>query len=281
MKKILVPTDFSKQAENALELAYSIVKKSNAKLEVLHVIEDTTVTSVHYTGDLELPNIDDKLFVIRMIERAKDEMAAIQDKYSDIDIQTQLRIGNPYHNIKDFVNEDDEVDFLIMGTKGSSGLEEFLIGSNAEKVVRYAKCPVLTIHDKVASTDFKNIVYATGLEEDDSYCVRIIQEFQKAYDAKVHLLRVNTPNNFESDRESLPALEAYAKKCGLENYEVHVYNEGSEEEGIIYFAEHVNADLIAMATHGRTGLAHFLTGSIAEDVVNHAKRPVLTYVIEK
>ncbi|MEP2771590.1 MAG: universal stress protein [Fulvivirga sp.] len=279
MKNILVPTDFSEQAENALEVAYHIAKKADSELTLLHVIEDTTVTSVHYTADLELSNMENKLFMVRMVEKAKRDIAALNDKYGDIEIKTQIRIGNPYHNIKDYISES-EVDFIVMGTKGSTGLEEFLIGSNAEKVVRHAKCPVLTIHKKAENFDFKDIVYATGLEMKDEYCIRILKQIQDAYGAKIHLVRVNTPNNFESDRTSLPALKKVAEKCGLSNYDVHVFNEASEEEGIIYFAEYIKADMIAMATHGRTGLAHLLTGSIAEDVVNHAKRPVLTYVID-
>lgn len=280
MKNILVPTDFSEQAENALEVAYNIAKKANSELTLLHVIEDTTVTSVHYTADLELSNMENKLFMVRMVEKAKKNIAALNEKYGDIEIKTQIRIGNPYHNIKDYINES-VVDFVVMGTKGSTGLEEFIMGSNAEKVVRHAKCPVLTIHKKATNFEFKDIVYATGLELKDEYCITILKQIQDVYGAKIHLVRVNTPNNFESDRTSLPALKKVAEKCGLSNYDVHVYNEASEEEGIIYFAEHINADMIAMATHGRTGLAHLLTGSIAEDVVNHAKRPVLTYVIDQ
>ncbi|MTI20277.1 universal stress protein [Fulvivirga sp. RKSG066] len=280
MKKILVPTDFSEQADYAIEVAINIAKKSQAEVIVLHVVEDTTVTSVHYTGDLELPNMEDRLFVVRMIEKAKKELAELENKYKNIGLKTQLRIGNPYHNIKDYIN-DEHFDFVVMGTKGSTGFEEFLIGSNAEKVVRHAKCPVLTIHKKATNFDFKNIVYATALNEGEEQCVKVVKEFQEAYDAKIHLVRINTPNNFESDRLSLPALRKFAEKCNLKNYEVHVYNEASEEEGIIYFADYLNADLITMATHGRTGLAHLLTGSIAEDVVNHAKRPVMTFVIDK
>jgi len=280
MKKILVPTDFSEQASNALEVAYHIAKKSGAELTVMNVIEDTTVYSVHYTGDLSLSGMEDKLFVVRMVHKTKNDLAAIQDKYSDINIKTAIRIGRIYHNVKDFI-EDEGFDFVVMGTTGSSGIEEFLIGSNAEKIVRHSKCPVLTIHGKADNFDFKNIVYATGLEEESEYCIRIVKELQKVYDSKIHFVRINTPNNFESDKVALPGLKEYAEKCGFTNYDVHVYNESSEEEGIIYFADYVKADMIALATHGRTGFAHLLTGSIAEDVVNHAKRPVLTFVVDQ
>jgi hypothetical protein len=76
-------------------------------------------------------------------------------------------------------------------------------------------------------------------------------------------------------------MENYVKDFGLENYTCNIYNDPIEEDGIILFAEEVNAGMIVMATHGRTGFAHLLSGSIAEDVVNHAKRPVLTLNINK
>jgi len=277
MKNILVPTDFSELATYACDLAYEIAKKADATVTFLHVVEDATVSSIHYTGDMDIPNMEDKLFVVRMIEKTKNEFANLQEKYSDVEVKTEIRLGNPYRNIKDFVNKDD-CDFIVMGTKGSTGLEEFLIGSNAEKVVRHAACPVLTIGDKVENFDFKDIVYATGAQENDQ-CLMVLKQFADVYKSKIHFLRVNTPNNFESDKSSIPSLEKYAEKCGFDNYDVHIYNDASEEEGIIQFSEYKNADMIAMTTHGRTGLAHLLTGSIAEDVVNHTKRPVLTYVI--
>lgn len=282
MKKILVPTDFSDQATYALEVASQIAKKSDAQLILLHVVEDTNIASMHYTGEIDMPHMEDRLFMMKLIEKGKKDLAELSEnsKYADIIVEQQLRIGSPYQNIKDMIN-DNEVDLVVMGTKGSSGLEEFLIGSNAEKVVRHSKCPVLTIHRKADKFDFKNIVYATALEEEEEQCINTVKTFQNLYGATLHLLRVNTPNNFQSDKTARPELEAFAKKCNLQNYKTHIFNEASEEEGIIYFAESINADLIAMATHGRTGLAHLLTGSIAEDVVNHAKRPVLTYVIGK
>lgn len=76
-------------------------------------------------------------------------------------------------------------------------------------------------------------------------------------------------------------MQDFAKKLQLKNYTINIFNDLSEEEGIVYFADSINADLIAMATHGRTGFAHVMAGSIAEDVVSHSKRPVLTFVIKE
>jgi nucleotide-binding universal stress UspA family protein len=71
-------------------------------------------------------------------------------------------------------------------------------------------------------------------------------------------------------------MQEFVNRYQLDNYQFTIYNDDSEEKGIIHFSEEVNADVIAVATHGRTGLSHLLSGSIAEDIVNHANRPVLT-----
>jgi nucleotide-binding universal stress UspA family protein len=156
-----------------------------------------------------------------------------------------------------------------------------IIGSNTEKVVRKSHCPVLTMHNKPASKDFKNIVYATSMDKDEEVFSRVIRTTQKLYDATIHLVRINTPGNFQRDVVVTKYMQDFAKKLQLKNFTINVFNDVSEEEGIIYFADSIDADLIAMATHGRTGFAHVLAGSIAEDVVSHSKRPVLTFVTQR
>jgi nucleotide-binding universal stress UspA family protein len=109
----------------------------------------------------------------------------------------------------------------------------------------------------------------------------VVRATQKLYDATIHLVRINTPGNFQRDVVVKRYMQDYAKKLQLKNFTINVFNDVSEEEGIIYFADSIDADLIAMATHGRTGFAHVLAGSIAEDVVSHSKRPVLTFVTQR
>lgn len=98
------------------------------------------------------------------------------------------------------------------------------------------------------------------------------------YGSTIHVVRINTPMNFRPDTETKGIMQSFVNKIKLKNYTLNGFNDYSEEEGIVHFASSINADLIAMSTHGRTGFAHVLVGSIAEDVANHSKRPVLTYV---
>ncbi|MCK5469422.1 MAG: universal stress protein, partial [Cyclobacteriaceae bacterium] len=166
---------------------------------------------------------------------------------------------------------------VIMGSKGSSGFEEVLIGSNTEKIVRHSKCPVLTVKSQTNIGDVEDIVFATNFKEEDSHVTNELKKLQEVFEAKLHLVRVNTPNNFETNRSIMSQADEFVKINDISNYTINIYNDKVEEDGIIFFAQDIDADLIALATHGRSGLLHLLSGSIAEDVVNHAKRPVWTF----
>ncbi|HEY0655198.1 MAG TPA: universal stress protein [Chryseosolibacter sp.] len=281
MKKILVPTDFSKPAQIAIEVAADIAKKANAEVTLLHIVEEASAGSFNIEGEVSsrADDWEDKIFTMRLIEKGKKQLAkAIDDlKAAGVKVRSELKIGAPFHGMRSIIT-DQKVDLVVMGTAGMTKLEESIIGSNTEKVVRHANCPVLTVHRKPGNTDFKNIVYATALSKDEEVFSRVIRKTQQMYDSTVHLVRINTPGNFQRDAVVKKAMADFAKKLQLKNFTINVFNDLTEEEGIVYFADSINADMIAMATHGRTGFAHVLAGSIAEDVVSHSKRPVLTFV---
>jgi nucleotide-binding universal stress UspA family protein len=283
MKKILVPTDFSKQALLATEVAADIARKSGAHLVLLHVVEEVSGGSFNVTGEINA-NADwnEKLFTLKLIERAKKQLAkATEDpKLEGIKVKTELRMGSPYHGMSSII-ADHKVDLVVMGSAGRSQLEHMIIGSNTEKVVRTAHCPVLTVNNKPMNSDFKNIVYATSMNKNEEVFSKIVRRTQELYNATVHLVRINTPGNFQRDAVVKKYMETFVKKLQLKNVTMNVFNDLTEEEGIAYFAESINADMIAMATNGRTGFAHVLAGSIAEDVVKHSKRPVLTFVTKQ
>jgi nucleotide-binding universal stress UspA family protein len=284
MKKILVPTDFSKPAQIAVDVAADIAKKSKAEIVLLHVVEEASGGSFNIEGQVSASseNWEDKIYTMKLIERAKKQMAKVVEdtKLAGVKVSQELRMGTPFHGMRTIITEQ-KVDLVVMGTAGHSKIEEMIIGSNTEKVVRHSNCPVLTVHKKPLRSEFKNIVYATSMSKDEEIFSRIVRKTQQLDDATVHLVRINTPGNFQRDVVVKKYMQDFAKKLQLKNFTINVFNDLTEEEGIIYFAESINADLIAMATHGRTGFAHVLAGSIAEDVVTHSKRPVLTFVTKQ
>jgi len=219
----------------------------------------------------------DEIFANNLVEKAKEDLDALvrSKDGADTGIIPKVQIGNPYICITDEI-EDSQIDLVIIGSKGIGGLEEILIGSNTEKVVRHAKCPVLTIKRKREVENIKNIVFASNFEGDQSFVVNELKKIQRLLDGKLHLVKINTPNNFEASRPTIDLMREFVEKYEIENYTVNIYNDFIEEDGIIYFAQDIEANMIALATHGRSGLIHLLSGSIAEDVVNHAERPVWT-----
>ncbi len=283
MTKILVPYDFSEQAQNALDFSIAIAEKyNNVQIKVVHVMEVPTNSTMGTMGGGEMmPDMENQVFFVELMDKRKKQMEDLRKKHegTSYNFTAQIKLGNAFQNISESITEENP-DLLIMGSKGSSGVEEVLIGSNTEKVVRNAACPVMTIKSPIKPSDLKKIVFASDFKEETDELAKRIKSLQDLFDAKLYFVVVNTPGNFESSRDSMRRIKDFANKYGFENVTAEIYNASSEESGIIEFAEDVNADLIAMATHGRTGFLHLITGSIAEDVVNHAKRPVWTFKIK-
>jgi nucleotide-binding universal stress UspA family protein len=280
MTKILVPFDFSEQAQNALNFSTAIADKFDyVHIEVLHVMETPTSTTMGTMGGGEMmPDMENQIFFIELMNRRKVQIEELKAKYADSNFtfSANIKLGNAFKGISESINEENP-DLVIMGSKGSSGVEEVLIGSNTEKVVRTAICPVITIKSAVDPKDLKKIVFASDFREDNVEIADGMKRLQHLLGAELYFVVINTPGNFETSRESIKRIRVFANKFDFSNVTAEIYNSSSEETGIIEFAEDVNADLIAMITHGRTGFLHLITGSIAEDVVNHATRPVWTF----
>ena len=281
MKSILVPTDFSDQATYALDLAYGIAKKNNAKLQLLNVVEAPHGSSFNATGEVVPPDGNDEIFFVQLVQRMEERLQAVnQDpKYSDIEIEGYVEIGSPYESISRTI-VDHNVDLVVMGTQGTNGLEELLVGSNTEKVVRRAHCPVLTVKQPVQADSIKNIALATNLKDNHKRLIAQLTKLQSLFGATIHIVRVNSPGSFENDRYYKSEMKKFAEEHQLKDYTLNVYNESDEEDGIMYFAEDIHADMIALGTHGRSGIRRLLSGSIAEDLVNHSTRPVWTFRLQ-
>jgi nucleotide-binding universal stress UspA family protein len=165
-----------------------------------------------------------------------------------------------------------------MGTKGASGLREWMIGSNTEKMVRTSPVPVIAIKHFRPGQHIRHIVFPNSLDtENQEDLIMKVKALQDFFQAKLHIIWINTPAVFRPDDDARRKLKAFAERFMLTNYTINVFNYSDEESGIVEFANQVKGDLIAMGTHGLTGIAHYISGSLAEDVVNHVQYPVWTY----
>ncbi|MEN2413944.1 universal stress protein [Flavobacterium mesophilum] len=274
MKRILVPTDFSEHAEDALKVAAQIAKKNNSEIIILHMLELPHQMNDAILGGASIPE------TMLFMKKANETLDEVSSKpYLDgISVTEIVKMDKPIHGILQ-VSKDYEVDLIIMGSHGSSGVEELLIGSNTEKVVRNSEIPVLVIKKDISDFKVTDIVFASDFSDETKKPFNKLLNFTKFFGAKIHLVTICTPNSFKPTHVMEKAMKNFVTEFNITNFTTQIYNDTNIEKGILNFSNSINADIIGMCTHGRTGFAHFFNGSISEGLVNHAVRPVITLKI--
>jgi nucleotide-binding universal stress UspA family protein len=273
MKKIIVPCDLSQPSIEALKFATEIATRDKAEIRLVNAIE--------------LPVLYDSSFALAFEQDyMKDQRSAALKKLNKIAerwvkgaVKTtcEVEFGGTLHVIQRLAARN-KADLVIMGTHGASGWREFAIGSNTEKAVRNLNVPLIAVRKSVKT--ITNIVFPIYPESDLEEITMHVKALQDLFKAKLHVLFVNTPALFHRDIDVRPKLEAIAKRYLLKNYTLNIFNDVDQPSGIINFTENLKEAMVAMRTHGRRGINHLATGSVAEDVVNHIKCPVWTFKIK-
>lgn len=274
MKNILVPTDFSEEAENALKVAAQLAKKFGSEIFLTHILELPLNQLSSLSSQTELP---EAMFFMRLAHQRFEEVLD-KDYLEGVTVYEHVEYRKGFGNINDICKEE-EIDMIVMGSHGADGFKEMFIGSNAEKVVRSSKVPVLVIKNNHDQFDVDNLVFASDFKNDSKETYAQASKIAEAFNAKLHLLMVITASNFLTTNEAEKRIREFIAGTSFENYSLNIYNDESIESGILNFSKTVDADLIGISTHGRQGIAHFFNGSISEDLVNHANRPVMTFKI--
>ncbi|GAB4241584.1 MAG: universal stress protein [Ekhidna sp.] len=276
MKKILVPVDFSQESSDALDFAIQFNEKIKGEIILLHVIE-LPHYSFNTEGEINWQHPEDFLEA-QLIKGAHNHLTKWSERVSSAGqtVKIKMKQGHPYKHISKEIAEV-KANWIVQGSKGASGLKEIFLGSNAERVIRYAECPVITIKGPTKISEMKNMVFASDLSEEQDWVALKAKEVQELFGLNMHLLKVRTPHNFLTAKDAEKQLEDFAKRNYLENFTLNSIEADYSDQGVVAFAEKVGAGLIVIGTHGKTGLAHFFGGSRAEDLVNESKIPVITF----
>jgi len=275
MKKIIVPIDFSEYSEFALETAAVFARKYNAEILALHMLElsNAVISSAETAQQAET------VFYLKLAEQKFQDFLD-KDFLKDLNVTPIVKHFKVFSEVSEVAKEHD-ADIIIMGSHGVSGLKEVLIGSNTEKVVRHSNIPVLVVKHSPILMEIEDVAFACDFSED---AIKPYLDSRKMFDilgAKVHLVYVNLPDSrFRSSIETEKRVADFLKAAdgNIDNMKNVTYvNDYSIEQGILNVSNILGADLIAVATHGRKGLAHFFEGSISEDIANHSALPVMTF----
>lgn len=275
MKKILIPTDFSEQAENALKVAAQLAKKHNAEIYLLHTLE-LPLQKVDPLSTAQ--NLPEAMYFMKLAHKHFEELLK-KEYLKGINVHEIVEFYETFRGVYQ-VCKKHHIDLIVMGSHGTNSFKEMLIGSNTEKVVRTSEVPVLVIKKEHPVFKIDDFVFASNFK--DEYKNQYIKatKFAKLFGAKLHLLMVNTAGHFITTHDANERMKDFAACSDFENFTVNMYNDLNIEKGIMKFSQSISADLIGMCTHGRQGLSNFFNGSISEDLVNNAKRPVMTFKID-
>jgi len=271
MKTIIVPVDFSIYSENALKVAAQIAKKQNAKILAVHMM------GLSVTNLTKEDNSMEGMFFIKLTQKRFEEFLD-KEYLKGLTIQTTVKNYKVFSELGD-VAQAYNGSLIVMGSHGSSGIQEVFVGSNTEKVVRSSKIPVLVIKDEKTFSAKKAVFACDFKVESLASYKKAMMVFQSLH-IEVKLVYINQPgerylSTKEIDQRILDFI-IHLTEYQLLPEDVDIYSDYSVEKGIFNYAQKMNADIIGIPTHGRRGLAHFFSGSLGEDIVNHSKLPVLT-----
>ncbi|NVJ89938.1 MAG: universal stress protein, partial [Flavobacteriaceae bacterium] len=192
------------------------------------------------------------------------------------DVHHAIRFQNPHEGILSYA-EKVKADLIVMGSKGQTNLDEILIGSNTEKVVRTADIPVLVVKKDNQNFKMKDLVFASSFQvEDEKIPFAKFLDFANSFKSKIHLVKINTPGKFESTQKSTEKVKEFIANFELPKHTINIYNDVSVKKGILNFARDIDADLIALRTHGRSGISHLFTASVTKNLSKNALKPMLT-----
>lgn len=291
-QQILFPTDFSEASEQGLRHALEIAKRFDARITILHVrtlfADDPNQPEYQLLdqGKYEA-HVEQQLALLR-------EEADPSDRVDTV-VERNLSAASC---ILEYI-EGHDVDMVVMGTHGRSAFSRFFLGSVAEKVVRHARCPVMTVGQGKSGyrnhPNYQKILTAFDFSEISKDAVCRGRDFAAAYGAEMEVLYVveqvipppldkiwqasvrgDLPDVISSARESLK--KSLGPDLDQVKLEVKVGDADGKAEGeIVAYARDMEFDLVIMGTHGLSGVNHALLGSTTERVVRTAPCPVLTF----
>ena len=270
--KILIPTDFSVQAEFAYLMVKKLEEKINIDIHFLHVMNVPDTVTMDIYGNIQTCGEIDVKHLTKQKEIADRNLASLKTLYGN-HIHTNLVLGKITDAILDF-SEANQFDLIVMGTKGAWGIKEKLSGSETQMIARKSKVPLLSLMCDRSDLQIQNILLVHNFTHPAKEDLSLMHKLVKAFDTKFHLLQI-TSGKTETDKTAMESnMKTFAEVNNITNYECHVINDTDVENGVIHFNQMNNMDIICISTHGKGGIFH---NSATEKLINHLFKPIISF----
>jgi nucleotide-binding universal stress UspA family protein len=258
---ILIPTDFSENADLACDYAFDIAKRSKGKVHVLNAYDLPYADRSMTTSLLEV-----------MKENAEKNMTAYKEKLKayGIPFETHVKLGNPIRLIKEIARKN-EIDMVVMGTKGASGLEEVLIGSNAASVIQNTQKPVLVIPPGIKADAFKSMVFASDFDlAKQENALGQLKAFADLYALQIDVAHVQKESGSAAgSRDKIKAV------LGKHLREFSILKAENVEKAITAEAEKEQADIVGVVSKNYSFFEGLFHRSLSSKLAYHTHLPLL------
>ncbi|NBV13067.1 MAG: universal stress protein [Sphingobacteriia bacterium] len=270
LKKIIVPVDFSAFSQYPLETAIHFAQLKQAEIVLLHVLEEPSLPlRLISSTDME-----------DMRDRAQKLMSQLTSKLgaSEVEVSTMIKVGKPHKAIVEAAKEISPW-AIFMSTHGASGIQEYLVGSNASRVIRAASCPVISFRNPHPRDSFRNILLPLDLTKETREKIAFAVEFSEYFGAKINVISVLQTTDVEIRnrlQQQLDKVEEFFMNKEIQVSARLLLSEAPISDVVVKYGEEIGADLLMIMTQQELKIKEHFMGSTAEHIVNHSNIPVIS-----
>lgn len=276
MKHILIPVDFSVFSSTACKTGAFIAKQNGATIHLLFIAQapedwaEMSVLQQQKYPEIEGNIVDGEIKLDRLAQHVM---------FRDVNVEIHIVGGVAYKKINEFATRH-KMDLIIMGAHGSNESNSLFIGSTAQKVIRVAPCPVLSVKKDFKPVSMKKILFASDFESESmGESFRTVKNFSQSIGGKIDIAYINTPSQFLDTASIEKKMDEFSKVCSAPKINRFIYNDTTKEEGVINLGKRIKANVLALATHNRKGKRNYLLG-VTETILFHSDLPVLSQVMK-
>jgi nucleotide-binding universal stress UspA family protein len=270
--KVVIPTDFSVQAEYAYLMVKNLESKIPIDIHFLHVMQVPDTVTMDVEGNVFTCGEIDSTFIETQRDIALRKLNNLKTLYGS-DINVHLKLGKTTDSTLAFAKEN-KIDLIVMGTKGAFGLKEKLSGSSTQMIARKSSIPILSLMCDRSDLKIENILLVHDFSKPEKLDLNVMQKMIDNFGCNLHLLHILSGSSLHLKESFEQKAEEFAKLNNIKSYEFHTVSDKDVESGVIHFNQMHDMDIICIGTHGKGGFFHT---SATEKLINHLFKPIISF----
>ncbi len=272
MKSILVPTDFSKNAYNAVKYAVAYAEKTKSKIILFHTYQNPTgklvipFTSVVHIGKQEAKEGAEL--------KMKKLIATLSKIFPNIKPKWETQPGMASDNIIEYVKKN-KIDLIIMGTTGQGAVMRALVGSTTSQVINNTACTMIAVPPKAKFKEIHHMAMATNLETIHSFAETELVSFAKKHHTEITFVYIQDLATYNSEELLKKIVDKTKKHLNYKKISMHVYSDSNVRDGLNQYIKKQKLDMLSMISHGTKFPETIWKTSWTNEMANHATIPLL------